>query len=190
VGSAIHPDSALVPRGFGVQPADFRAPQLTAAMLVEAALTLAMSRAHRHDVLAIALRTLARTFTLREAADLLRLLDDELALPGKDLPERALSLVAELARARSRSQGPELGDVRDPRHIPVEVHEEVDEVIVQALLPSSMASRPWRCRGRWNTRTRPERRLPRRPPRRRGVQGGVTTRSQPPERLPIVGGCG
>lgn len=135
VGSAMHPDSALVLRGYGAEAGDFRARQLAAAMVAEADLTLTMTRNHRRDVLALAPRALARTFTLREAADLLRLLDDEVELPGDGLPDRARSLVKELASARSRRQSGAADDVRDPIRHPIEVHEQAGEAIVAALLP-------------------------------------------------------
>jgi protein-tyrosine-phosphatase len=135
VGSAMHPGSALVLRGYGVEENGFRARQLLDGFIGEADLTLTMTRAHRRDVLARAPRALARTFTLREAADLLRLIDDAVELPGEGLPDRARALVAERAAARSRRQGGEADDVRDPIGEPVEVHEEVGEAIAEALLP-------------------------------------------------------
>jgi protein-tyrosine phosphatase len=64
----MHPDSALVLRGFGAQPGDFRARQLADGMGMAADLALTMTRAHRHDVLQRDRRALARSFTLIEAA--------------------------------------------------------------------------------------------------------------------------
>jgi protein-tyrosine-phosphatase len=40
VGSATHPDSVLVLRGFGAEPGDFRARQLAEALAADADLTL------------------------------------------------------------------------------------------------------------------------------------------------------
>jgi protein-tyrosine phosphatase len=136
VGSAMHPDSALVLQGYGAVPGDFSARRLDDRMAVDADLTLTMTRLHRREVLRSAPRALQRTFTLREAAELLRLLDHELDIPGEDLAERARDLVKELAAARSRRHNPADGDdVVDPIGQPVDVHEEVGEVIVAALLP-------------------------------------------------------
>ncbi len=135
VGSAMHPDSALVLTGFGAQPGDFQAQQLTEAMPVAADLILTMTRAHRRDVLELAPRGLARTFTLREAARLLESLPDHVEFAGSSFPDRARSLVAALAAARSRRRGGRDDDVPDPIGRPVEVHEEVGEVIVAAVLP-------------------------------------------------------
>ncbi|TKJ33017.1 hypothetical protein [Blastococcus sp. CCUG 61487] len=136
VGSGMHPDSALVLAGFGAQPGDFRARQLTEALPAQADLILTMTRTHRRDVLASAPRGLARTFTLREAAALLAYVPPAASLPGDSLAKRAQSLVAALASARTRRQGGGDGDdVRDPIGHPVEVHQEVAEAIAEALLP-------------------------------------------------------
>ncbi len=135
VGSAMHPHSALVLAGFGAQAEDFRAQQLTEAIPAGADLILTMTRSHRRDVLGAAPRALARTFTLREAADVLRLIGDAGDLPGTTLPDRARKLVAEMAAARGRRQGGEADDVRDPIGQPLEVHAQVGEAIAEALLP-------------------------------------------------------
>lgn len=134
VGSAMHPHSALVLAGYGAQPGDFRAQQLTEALPAQANLVLTMTRSHRRDVLAAAPRGLARTFTLREAAALLDLVPPAEDLPGHGLADRATALVAAMASARAQRSGGE-DDVRDPIGHPVEVHQEVAEAIVEALLP-------------------------------------------------------
>jgi protein-tyrosine-phosphatase len=135
VGSAMHPDSALALRGFGGEAGDFRARQLEDFMAADADLTLTMTRRHRRDVLNGAPRAMARTFTLREAADLLRLLGDDVCPEGTDFHERARALVAAMAAARPRRHGGEDDDIRDPIGEPAEVHEEVGEAITAALLP-------------------------------------------------------
>jgi protein-tyrosine phosphatase len=134
VGSAMHPDSALVLRGFGAEAGDFRAQQLTEALAADADLVLAMTRSHRRDVLRLAPRGLARTFTLREAADLLRVLGDQQP-EGESFDERARNLVRALADVRSRRAGDGEDDVPDPISGPVEAHEEAGELIAGALLP-------------------------------------------------------
>ncbi|MFD2092794.1 arsenate reductase/protein-tyrosine-phosphatase family protein [Blastococcus deserti] len=135
VDSAMHPDSALVLQGFGAVAGDFRARQLDERIAAGADLTLTMTRAHRREVLRLAPRALQRTFTLREAADLLQLVGPEVRPTGKDLPERARGLVKELAGARSRRTAVTDDDVRDPIGAPLEVHEEVGELIAAVLLP-------------------------------------------------------
>ena len=136
VDSAMHPDSALVLRGLGAEAGSFRARQLVEPMPAQADLVLTMTRLHRRDVLHVAPRALARTYTLREAADLLqRVAPDAPPLNGADLATRARSLVAEMASARSRRQSGDDDDIRDPIGQPVEVHEEVGRAIADALLP-------------------------------------------------------
>ena len=135
VGSAMHPHSALVLAGFGAQAGDFTAQQLTDALPAQADLILAMTRAHRRDVLASAPRGLTRTFTLREASALLDLVTDDVALGGESLPERARLLVAALASARSRRHGGDDEDVPDPIGGPLEAHQEAGDLIAGALLP-------------------------------------------------------
>lgn len=134
VGSAMHPDSALVLQGYGGDPSGFVARQLVEDMAIDADLTLTMTRAHRQRVLELAPRALARTFTLREAAALVDLLGD-VDLPGEGLADRARALVRELNGARSRRQAGPADDVGDPIGRPVEVHEEVGAEIAEALIP-------------------------------------------------------
>jgi protein-tyrosine-phosphatase len=135
VDSAMHPDSALVLRGLGAEPGDFRARQLVDGMAIDADLILTMTRGHRRDVLHRAPRALVRTFTVREAADLIRLVGDDVLPAGDDLAERARSLVSAMAAARSQRHSGDHDDVRDPIGHPVQVHEEVGQAIVEALLP-------------------------------------------------------
>ncbi|MGY1681941.1 hypothetical protein [Geodermatophilus sp. SYSU D01176] len=80
-------------------------------------------------------RALSRTFTLREAADLVELVGDDVDVPGHGLAERARHLVKELAAARSRRQGSTDDDIRNPIGQPAEVHAEVGDAIAGALIP-------------------------------------------------------
>ena len=134
VGSGMQPDSALVLRGLGAEAGDFVARQFDGAMAAAADLTLTMTRGHRREVLHGAPRALARTFTLREAADLMELLADE-EPSGDDFVERGRSLVTSMAAARSRRHSSDADDIRDPIGEPVEVHEEVGLAVAEALLP-------------------------------------------------------
>ncbi len=135
VGSDMHPDTALVLRGFGGDPAGFVARQLVEDMAIDADLTLTMTRQHRRDVLRMAPRALARTFTLREAAGLLDIVGEDVKVRGDDLAERARNLVKELAAARSRRQSGRGDDIRDPVGLPPEVHQEVGDAVAGALIP-------------------------------------------------------
>ena len=135
VGSAMHPDSALVLAGFGGDPAGFAARQLVDGLIMDADLVLTMTRGHRSDVLALAPRALARTFTLREAADLVALVGHDAALPGDTFTERGRALVKAMATARSRRDSGRDDDVADPIRLPIEAHQEAGEAIAEALLP-------------------------------------------------------
>ncbi|NYJ05863.1 hypothetical protein [Petropleomorpha daqingensis] len=134
VGSGMHPDSALVLAGFGGDVGQFAARQIQPDHTADADLILTMTRGHRRDVLQLAPRALARTFTLREAASLLELLG-EVEPDGDDLPTRARDLVREMATARSRHTASEDDDVPDPINRPLEAHQEAGDLIAAALLP-------------------------------------------------------
>lgn len=134
VGSAMHPDSALVLRALGGDPDGFVARQLTDTLVAGADLTLTMTRAHRREVLALAPRALPRTFTLREAADLVGSTDGD-AVGSADVGESLQRLVRGLAAARAYRSAGGGDDVTDPIDQPVTVHEEVGEAIAEALLP-------------------------------------------------------
>lgn len=152
VGSGMHPDSALVLRGLGGDPEGFHARQLVARMVADADLVLTMTRAHRREVLHLAPRALSRTFTLREAEKLARIVAPAVDLsPGGSSVERARTLVRDLHAARSRHQSGPGDDVRDPIGLPPEVHQESGEAVAAALLPlldhvSGLARAPGRLR--------------------------------------------
>jgi protein-tyrosine-phosphatase len=139
-GRGMDPASARVLAELGGDPTGFGSRQLTGALVGSADLTLTMTRRHREEVLARAPRALATTYSLREAAGLLELvpagpLPGELPLPGEQPRERVRALVRQLAGARARrSSGPD-DDVRDPIGQPADVHEQVGEVIADALHP-------------------------------------------------------
>jgi protein-tyrosine-phosphatase len=135
VDSVMHPDSALVLQGLGGEAGDFRARQFIEGMALEADLILTMTRGHRRDVLHYAPRALSRTFTLREAADLVRILGDDVTAAGDTLLDRGRSLVKEMAAARSQRHSGDDDDIRDPIGQNVDVHEEVGGAIAAALLP-------------------------------------------------------
>lgn len=136
VGSAMHPSTAVILESFGVLPSDFIARQLDEHIAAAADLTLTMTRAHRQTVLEVAPRALRRTFTLREAADLLGLVGSDPHGPGQDILERARQLVARMSSARPRRQSREdEDDVVDPMGQPMEVHEQVGMMVVASLLP-------------------------------------------------------
>jgi protein-tyrosine phosphatase len=132
----MHDHSALVLRGFGAEPGRFRAQQLTEHIVGQADLTLTMTRSHRREVLRLDPRALNRTFTLREAADLLAELPEDPPPTAGDFRERAGRLVKALADLRPRRPtSAESDDVLDPIGRPLEVHQEAGELIAATLLP-------------------------------------------------------
>ncbi|MCZ2846986.1 arsenate reductase/protein-tyrosine-phosphatase family protein [Modestobacter sp. VKM Ac-2978] len=134
-GSGMDPASARALQQLGGDPSGFRARQLTGRIAASADLTLTMTRAHRQEVLARAPRAMARTFTLREAADLLELVGPEPGSGAGTPAERGRGLVRQLAAARSRRSGGATDDVLDPIGQPPEVHAAVGRAVADALLP-------------------------------------------------------
>ena len=135
VGSEMHPQSALVLRGLGTEPGDFRARQLEPVHVAEADLVLTMTRAHRRVVLELAPRALSRTFTLLEAADLLHHTGATAPAAGETVADRGRALVRALADARSRRHAGDADDVADPIGRPLEAHQAAGDAIVASLLP-------------------------------------------------------
>ena len=134
MGSAMHPFSAEVLTGFGGEPAGFVARQLDAAAVASAQLVLGMTREHRRAALELDPRALARVFTVREAADLLRMLGDT-DVSGETFPDRARALVRAMATARSRRTSDSTDDVDDPIGRPFRAHQEAGEAIAAAVHP-------------------------------------------------------
>jgi protein-tyrosine-phosphatase len=135
VGKSMHPFSALVLTGLGGDPKDFVARRLDAQQVEKADLVLTMTREHRRRTLGIAPRALAKTFTLREAADLIRGLGDVVDADAEGPAARARVLVARMATARSHRQSGESDDVSDPIGRSIEIHQEVGEAIAEVLVP-------------------------------------------------------
>jgi protein-tyrosine phosphatase len=133
VGSGMHPYSASVLGGLGGDPDGFVARQLTEETAVAADLTLALTRSHRRSVLKMAPRGLSRTFTLLEAADLAGMVPRDAELPGDTFAERCRSLVREMAAARARRSSDLRDDIPDPIREPITFHEQVGDVIADAV---------------------------------------------------------
>ena len=100
IGHPFHPESARVLTDLGGDPAGFTARQLTAKIVADADLVLALTMAHRDAVLELAPRQLHRTFTLTEAAQLTTQFDPE--------------CVKDLSALRSRLRADQSPDVPDP----------------------------------------------------------------------------
>jgi protein-tyrosine phosphatase len=126
--------SAAAVSRYGVHADGFRSRRFVPRMADEADLVLTMTRDQRRAVLGGTPRGLRRTFTLREAADLLLRAD----LVGlRELPprNRARHLAARLDAARVVGHPAAHDDIVDPIGQEASVHRQVAEAIATALRP-------------------------------------------------------
>lgn len=86
VGEPMQPISADIVRTFGGVPEGFAARQLTAKILRGVDLVLTMTSGHRGEVLQLDASLLKRTFTIREFARMLDVLDERAVSPQGDVP--------------------------------------------------------------------------------------------------------
>lgn len=119
-GHHMHPDMARVLEGYGGDPSNFVARQVTSSIALNADLVLTMTRDHRDAVLAIAPQQLRKTFTLIEAARLA----SECNVEG----------IADLERLRPRLAHEPL-DIPDPIGHGPDIHAAVGSQIVDLLVP-------------------------------------------------------
>ncbi|MGY1752131.1 arsenate reductase/protein-tyrosine-phosphatase family protein [Blastococcus sp. SYSU D01042] len=124
--------AALV--ALGGDPVAFASRIYTPDMGERADLVLTMTRRHRRAVLESTPRGLRRTFTLREAADLLQNADLT-GLSLQSLPARVGELADRLHAARAWRASTDMDDVADPIGRRPAVHEEVAGVIATSLRP-------------------------------------------------------
>ena len=113
-GWEVNPPAADRLDALGVPWTDFRARLLIEEMVAEADLVLGATREHRSAAVSMVPRASARTFTLREFARLVSLVDvDE--LPAGDPVERAKALVVAASRQRGMVWVPPAeDDIDDP----------------------------------------------------------------------------
>ncbi|WP_172442581.1 hypothetical protein [Geodermatophilus sabuli] len=133
-GDPMDPRSAAALVELGGAPRDFRSQRLTPELAVSADLVLTMTRRHRRSTLELTPRGLRRTFTVNEAADLLRSAD----LSGLDrLPPEArtreLGIRLDAQRKWRASSGDD--DIEDPIGRRLPVHQQVANTIAAALRP-------------------------------------------------------
>lgn len=100
IGHPIQPYAARVLEELGGDASDFAARQLTPAIATAADLVLTMTREHRDAVLRLAPRQLHKTFTLREAVQI--------------LSKCSVRNVADLAEFRSQVRADASLDIPDP----------------------------------------------------------------------------
>lgn len=120
----------------GLDPSDFRTRVLDPTLPHQADLVLTMTRADRTATLLLAPRTLHRTFTLLEAADLVRRADLS-GLAELPLATRTAALATRLSAARSARQASAADDLPDPHGRRAGIHSDVTLRIREALRPLS-----------------------------------------------------
>jgi protein-tyrosine phosphatase len=133
VGHPISEPMAALLQRVGVEPQPFEARRLSEHMLKEADLILPMTRAQRGFIVELWPAAVRRTFTLREFARLLTLVDPS-ALPS-GAPRDRLSAAIRLAAAeRGRERVPsEEDDVIDPFRLTDDVYAKSFEQINHAV---------------------------------------------------------
>ena len=151
VGDPIQPLSADIVRTFGGDPEGFAARQLTPTILRGVDLVLTMTSGHRGEVLQLDASLLKRTFTIREFARMLDVLDERDASsqppsPGSDMPDGGDPLAANTAFWRglpARAAGVRHlslpadaaeNDVIDPYRRAPEVYRQMEDELAPAIV--------------------------------------------------------
>ena len=118
-GSPMEPYALSTLSSYDVDGSAFTARELVAEHVVAADLVLGATRAHRAAAVVLHPRAAARTFTLREFARLVSVVDPD-ALPTSDPVERAKALVAAAAANRGLVPPPRPADddLADPYQAP------------------------------------------------------------------------
>ncbi|MGO4806099.1 low molecular weight phosphatase family protein [Arthrobacter sp. 2MCAF15] len=144
VGEAVQPSSADIIRNYGGTPDGFAARQLTPKILRDTDLVLTMAARHRGEVLQMDASLLRRTFTIREFARMLKVLEhrdreqgggaqapaaEDLAAFWRGLPVRAAA-VRHLALAEDASEN----DVVDPYRRGEDMYRQMEDELAPALL--------------------------------------------------------
>jgi protein-tyrosine phosphatase len=137
VGDPIQPGSADIIRTYRGTPDGFAARQLTPTILRESDLVLAMTSGHRGEVMQMDASLLKRTFTIREFARMLEVLeqretpapDVDTADSWRELPARAAS-VRHLALTQDATEN----DVVDPYRRGQETYQQMEDQLAPAIL--------------------------------------------------------
>lgn len=149
VGDPVQPLSADIIHTFGGTSDGFAARQLTGKVLRKVDLVLAMSSAHRGEVLQLDASLLKRTFTIREFARMLDVLQDREGpgvQPGPGMQftgdrinantELWRSLPARAASVRHLSLAPEAtdNDVIDPYRRSADYYRQMEDELAPAII--------------------------------------------------------
>ncbi|TLM84477.1 low molecular weight phosphatase family protein [Pseudarthrobacter sp. NamE2] len=148
-GDPMQPISADIVRTFGGDPEGFVARQLTPKILRGVDLVLTMTSVHRGEVLQQDASLLKRTFTIREFARMLDVLDERAASGGPAGPEtpdvgdplaanaalwRALPARAAGVRHLSLPADPADNDIVDPYRRSPEVYRQMEDELAPAIV--------------------------------------------------------
>jgi protein-tyrosine phosphatase len=148
VGDPIQPISADIIRTFGGDPEHFAARQLTPKILRGVDLVLTMTSGHRGEVLQLDASLLKRTFTIREFARMLDVLDQRAAAgtPQEGTSDGGDPLAANLAfwrglparaaavRHLSLPADPAENDIIDPYRRAPEVYRQMEDELAPAIV--------------------------------------------------------
>lgn len=141
VGRPMSPPMDALVATAGADPTGFAAQRLTERLLQPVDLVLALTRAHRGDVVGLWPKAVRRTFTLKEFARLLQELDPGL-LPAGGVAERLRAAVPLVAARRRQVPDERLDDVLDPYRQPAEVYEEAFADVRRAVADVVAVVRP------------------------------------------------
>jgi protein-tyrosine phosphatase len=141
VGDPIQPSSADIIRTYGGTPEDFAARQLTPKILRESDLVLAMTAKHRGEVMQMDASLLKRTFTIREFARMLKVLEQrDATAPATsavvDIPPFWRELPGRAASVRHLALAPDAtdNDVVDPYRRGQEFYDQMEDELAPAIL--------------------------------------------------------
>lgn len=141
VGDPIQPSSADIIRTYGGTPDGFAARQLTQKILRESDLVLAMTAKHRGEVMQMDASLLKRTFTIREFARMLKVLEQRDAdtpapSPASDTPSFWRELPGRAASVRHLALAPDAADndVVDPYRRGQEFYDQMEDELAPAIL--------------------------------------------------------
>ena len=150
VGEPIQPPSADIVRTFGGNAEGFAARQLTSKILRGVDLVLTMTSGHRGEVLQLDASLLKRTFTIREFARMLDVLDDRAASAPEATEEaahdggdrlaanaafwRGLPARAAAVRHLSLPADSSENDIIDPYRRGLEVYHQMEDELAPAIV--------------------------------------------------------
>ena len=136
-GDPVQPLSADMIRTYGGSADGFAARQLTPKILRESDLVLAMTAKHRGAVMQLDASLLKRTFTIREFARMLEVLEQrDTPSAAVDLPTFWRELPARAASVRHLALAPDASDndVVDPYRRGPELYHQMEDELAPAIL--------------------------------------------------------